>query len=564
MTLFPQFKSQYPPASAMMLDGMAEPFDPSRIAGPRRVGQRESLSLPPGPLTVSQVSALVKRAIETILPATLHVVGQISNAKRHSSGHFYFTLKDSSSELACVMWRSDAAKLKFKPIDGLEVVASGSVEVFERAGRYQLYVRKLEPRGVGALELAFRQLCEKLREEGLFDPARKKPLPRFPRRVAIVTSPTGAAVADMLRTIRRKFPCVEVLIHPVRVQGEGAAGEIAAAIARLNEYGDRHHRQDAGATPSYGIDVMIVGRGGGSIEDLWAFNEEIVARAVSASRIPIISGVGHETDLTVCDLVADARAATPTAAAELAVPDLNEVLVGIDAQALRIRLAAVGLCSLAAAGLKGLLHRRPFREPLTAVRHRSQAVDEAAHRLHRQLAHRLTTTRRRLDALESGLQRIAPHAYLLRTGARLRDIDSRLRRIIDRRLAGADRQLATFMDRLVRRPSIARLSWAKLRMERIADRMPGVIGQRLRTDKARLNALGTLLSAVSHERVLARGFSITRIRKGRRLVRSVEDITNRDRIVTQLADGEIESDVVSGRGPKKPGSVGRQQLDLFE
>ncbi|MDO8631193.1 MAG: exodeoxyribonuclease VII large subunit, partial [Phycisphaerales bacterium] len=299
-----------------------EPFNPDLI--PRRADEHRAALA--GPLTVSQLTSLIKRAIQDSLPATVHVVGEISNFKRHASGHLYLTLKDAGSELACVMWRADAAKLKFSPEDGLEVIATGGVEVFERAGRYQLYIRRLEPRGVGALELAFRQLCAKLEKEGLFDPRRKKPLPRFPRRIVLVTSPTGAAVADMIRTIERRFPCVHVLVYPVRVQGDGAAAEIASAVRSVNSNAERLG----------GVDLMIVGRGGGSLEDLWAFNEEIVARAIFASSVPIISAVGHEVDVTIADLAADVRAATPTAAAEIAVPVLDELLSGLGAQELRL------------------------------------------------------------------------------------------------------------------------------------------------------------------------------------------------------------------------------------
>ena len=208
------------------------PFDPNLIEVPSDEG---ALAAGRGQLTVSQVTALVKQALESALPRTIHVVGEISNFKRHSSGHLYLTLKDRFSELSCVMWRSAAERLKFSPTDGLEVIATGKIEVFERAGRYQLYIRKLEPRGVGALELAFRQLCEKLSREGLFDEGRKRPIPTYPERIALVTSPTGAALADMLRTIQRRYPCLHVLIHPVRVHGPGAAEEIADRGDRLLE-----------------------------------------------------------------------------------------------------------------------------------------------------------------------------------------------------------------------------------------------------------------------------------------------------------------------------------------
>jgi len=261
------------------------PFDPARIrrpAPPRDAGG-------PTLLSVRQVNELVRGAIAAHLPPTLHVLGEIGDLSRPASGHLYLTLKDPSSELRCVMWRSTAASLKFAPEAGMEVIATGSLEVYTPRGTYQLIVRKLEPRGVGALEVAFRQLKEKLEREGLFDPRRKKPLPRIPERIAVVTSPTGAAIRDILHTLARRFPALEIIVFPVRVQGEGAAEEIAAAIRLLNEH----------AAALGGLDLAIVGRGGGSLEDLWAFNEEVVARAIAASRIPIVSAVGHEVDVKI-------------------------------------------------------------------------------------------------------------------------------------------------------------------------------------------------------------------------------------------------------------------------
>jgi len=264
-------------------------FDPARMAA------KEEPALAARSMTVTQLNALVKRVLGNGLPATIHLTGQISNYSRPGSGHLYFTLKDENSEVRAVMWKTAATTVKFKIEDGMEVVATGGVDVYEPRGQYQFYVRKLEPKGVGNLELAFRQLYDRLSREGLFDNDRKKTIPKYPRRIGIVTSPTGAAIHDILQTLRRRFPCIEVMLYPVRVQGEGAANEIAAAIRKLNEQ----------ATALGGIDVMIVGRGGGSLEDLWAFNEEVVARAIFDSSIPVISGVGHEVDVTIADLVAD-------------------------------------------------------------------------------------------------------------------------------------------------------------------------------------------------------------------------------------------------------------------
>jgi len=254
--------------------------------------------------TVSEITGLVKLDLETSFPQ-VWVEGEISNFHRHTSGHVYFTLKDRTAALRAAMFRGEVARLRFEPKDGMQVVCRGRVSVYEPRGEYQLVVDTAEPKGKGALQLAFEQLKEKLRVEGLFDPGRKRKLPLLPKRIGVVTSPRGAAIVDIVRTLERRFAKLHVLIYPARVQGEGAADEIVAGIDRL------------GAWP--GIDVLIVGRGGGSIEDLWAFNEEKVARAIVRSPVPVISAVGHEVDFTIADFVADIRASTPTAAAEMVV-----------------------------------------------------------------------------------------------------------------------------------------------------------------------------------------------------------------------------------------------------
>ena len=256
--------------------------------------------------TVSELTRLVKTELENAFPM-LWVEGEISNFHRHHSGHLYFTLKDEISQLRTVMFRSDAKRVPFELKDGLQVVARGRINVYEPRGEYQLVVELLEPKGKGALQLAFEQLKEKLQKEGLFDPARKKKLPLLPKKVGVVTSPRGAAVVDIIRTLERRFARLHILLYPVKVQGEGAAEEIVEGIDYL------------GKLP--GIDVMIVGRGGGSIEDLWAFNEEKVARAIFRCPIPVISAVGHEIDFTIADFVADIRASTPSVAAEIVIKE---------------------------------------------------------------------------------------------------------------------------------------------------------------------------------------------------------------------------------------------------
>jgi exodeoxyribonuclease VII large subunit len=275
----------------------------------------ESLVKPDRVYTVSEITRLVKLEVENAFPV-LWVEGEISNCRCYPSGHIYFTLKDEQCQLQAVMWRSNARLLKFDLKDGLKVVCRGKISIYEARGQYQLMADLIEPKGKGALQLAFEQLKEKLRAEGLFDPKHKKPLPLFPKRVGIVTSPQGAAIVDILRTLERRFARLHILIYPAKVQGEGSADEIVEGIDFL------------GRQP--GIDVLIVGRGGGSIEDLWAFNEEKVARAIFRSPIPVISAVGHEVDYTIADFVADIRASTPSVAAEIVIKEEKALVDRID------------------------------------------------------------------------------------------------------------------------------------------------------------------------------------------------------------------------------------------
>src|SRR5678815_2829750 len=282
------------------------------------------------PLTVTQANTIARDVLEDTFP-DVWIQAEISNFKAHGSGHHYFSLKDARSQLNAVMFRGVNVHLRFKPADGLAVLARGRLTIYDTRGSYQMNVQWMEPLGAGSLQIAFEQLKAKLKAEGLFDPERKRPLPSLPRRIAVVTSPTGAALKDILRVLERRYAGLDVIIAPCRVQGDGSAREIADAIGIVNEI-------SAGSGPR--VDVMIVGRGGGSLEDLWAFNEEVVARAIAASRVPVISAVGHEVDFTIADFVADLRAPTPSAAAEMVIKSREELLARVTTAGTRLSQAA--------------------------------------------------------------------------------------------------------------------------------------------------------------------------------------------------------------------------------
>ena len=350
-------------------------------------------------LSVSQLTDVVKELLEGAFPA-VDVTGEITNFSRAHSGHCYFTLKDDNAQVRAVMWRSAAARLRFDLHDGLEVVCHGGLEVYAARGTYQLVVDRIVPRGMGALELALRQLHTKLAAEGLFAPERKRPLPRFPRRIAVVTSPTGAAIKDFLEVLRRRWRGTDVWIIPARVQGERAGAEIAAGIALAN-------RVEAE------IDTLVVCRGGGSAEDLWAFNEERVVRGIAASHIPVVSAVGHEIDVTLSDLAADMRALTPSEAAELVVPSAEEMRGLLGQFGGRLRAGLSRRAALARTRLTALAASRVLRRPMERVHDLARRLDElearatkAQHRWLDQAKHRVEKLRGKLDSL-SPLQVLA-------------------------------------------------------------------------------------------------------------------------------------------------------------
>ena len=413
----------------------------------------------------------------------ISVEGEVSNAHAAQSGHLYFTLKDARSQIRCVCFRTQLMRLKFRPEDGLHVTVRGSVSVYEQRGEYQIYVEHVEPVGLGALQLAFEQLKKRLEAEGLFDPERKKPLPMLPQRVGLVTSPSGAAVRDVVRILRRRFPNLHLIVYPVRVQGDGAAEEIVAAIKYFN-------RKQL-------VDVLIVARGGGSLEDLWAFNEEIVARAIAACTIPVITGIGHETDFTIADFVADVRASTPSAAAELVVRS-----------------------------------RQEFDRHLVEVRHKlSQHMRykllEARHRLRELGVHR------GLRQLEDLLRRSRQHTDELT--AQLAD---GLRGRLDR----ARRRYSTAGTRLLSVDLRARFRTFALQLEQASSGLGVRAVRALVVKRQRLDRLRLQLEERSPLRVLERGYAICYDAAGN-VVRAADGVAVGDRIRVQLSRGRLGAEV---------------------
>lgn len=342
-------------------------------------------------LSVSRLTSLLRELLEENF-RQVWVEGEVSNVSIPSSGHHYFSLKDGGAQLRCVMFKGAARNLKFRLADGTALIARGRVSVYDQRGEYQLICEYLEPAGLGALQAAFQQLKDRLGREGLFDQGRKRPLPLFPRRLGVITSATGAAIHDILTVLRRRFASLEILLYPVRVQGAGAALEIARAVEEMNRLKL--------------ADVLIVGRGGGSLEDLWAFNEETLARAVVRSTIPVISAVGHETDWTICDFVADLRAPTPSAAAELVMASADELRGRVEALEHRLRLAMETRLSSLEARVASL--RRLVADPSAALGHLSQRVDDLSSRLEQALNHGVIRLQDRFGRLESLLIQHSP------------------------------------------------------------------------------------------------------------------------------------------------------------
>lgn len=446
-------------------------------------------------LTVSELTASIRVLLETRF-AEVWVEGELSNTKVWTTGHLYFTLKDGAAQIKGVMFRSAVRYLKFAPEDGLHVIVRGRISVYDPKGEYQLVGEHMEPRGLGALQLAFDQLKRKLAAEGLFDAARKRPLPALPRRIGIVTSLDGAALRDIVRVLRRRYPNAHLVIAPSRVQGEDASSEIVRALRRIA-------RVD-------GVDVVIVGRGGGSLEDLWAFNEERVARAIAACPVPVISAVGHETDVTIADFVADLRAPTPSAAAELVVRRKDEFCASIDRLTHRLASAMRGRLSRLQARLHALMARPGYAGQRGRIAMRARHVTELAASLRHALADHLARRSRRYEQLHRALGAHDPR-----------------------------HRLGELRTRLVRQEG------------RLARAIAGCV----HSSVARFRPLAARLDGLSPLAVLGRGYAVAWTGTRTAILRDAGAVAPGDAIVVTLARGELEARVTSVT-PAPPADTG--------
>jgi exodeoxyribonuclease VII large subunit len=438
-------------------------------------------------LTVAELTRQIRGTLETKFGA-VWVQGEISNYKLHPSGHQYFTLKDQRAQIACVIFRNAMAPLRVPLTDGAQVQVYGNVSVFEARGQYQLSVQIVQTRGAGLLQAKFEALKRKLEAEGLFDAARKRPLPKFPAHIGIITSPSGAAIRDMLNVLQRRAPGVRILISPVRVQGVGAAAEIATAIRELSAPNE--------LWPTF--DLIVLTRGGGSIEDLWEFNEEIVARAIFHCAIPIVSAIGHEIDFTIADFVADLRAPTPSAAAELIVPDATELQRRVNELAIGLDRCLRNFLSQCQTHLRFLSERTLARELIKRMRDAQQQLDLTRETLRRAALQGVSQTRAALATFANALKSHKP----------------------DRELAARRAGFSDLHRRFVALPS-------------------QLLGKR----RERFGRLGKMLSVLGPQATLGRGYSITTDAEGN-LVRSISAVRPKMKIRTRVSDGEFDSRVV--------------------
>ncbi|HEV2489757.1 MAG TPA: exodeoxyribonuclease VII large subunit [Candidatus Acidoferrales bacterium] len=472
---------------------------------------------------VSELTLRIRDLFEGEFP-DIWVEGEVSNFHSAQSGHLYFTLKDAKAQIRCVCFRDQVRGLKFRPEDGLHITVRGAVSVYEPRGEYQIYVSHIEPVGLGALQLAFEQLKKRLEAEGLFDAARKKLLPALPRRIGIVTSPTGAAIRDILRVLRRRFPNLHVMLYPVKVQGEGAAQEIAGAIRHFNH--------------AKSVDVMIVARGGGSLEDLWAFNEEIVARAIAASQIPIITGIGHETDTTIADFAADVRAPTPSAAAEIVVRTRQEFekhIAELSRQmAQRIRYMILEWRH----ELRDLAAHRAFRRPEDLLRRGRQRLDEMNAALGTGLRSRLELARQRAGVAAARIGSFDLRGRVAGMRLRVERRRSELRGALERAVARKRRLYAVTQVRIASLDLRARVGRLRCWLERGGSELAARMARQLTATRRKVEAAALRLEERSPFQLLERGYAIAYDANGR-VLRSPEQVAIGDDIVVRLARGEI-------------------------
>ena len=516
------------------------PFNPDDASGapapdstPARRERRFAHLAEATQLTVSQVSELIRTTLETRIASPLRVVGEVSNLNVRQ--HWYFSLKDESSIISCVAWASSAKKFKFTPRDGQEVVATGHISHFGPQGRTQFYISNLEPIGEGALEQRFRALCEELRTLGYFDETRRKPLPILPRRIAVITSRTGAAIQDVIATARARCPAVGIVLVDVRVQGEGSVEEVVRAIRRI----DRDHR-------ALGVDAILVTRGGGSIEDLWTFNERLVADAVHECSLPIVAAIGHESDTTIIELISDRRAATPTQAAMLLVPDRMALIRQLDHHAHRVRTLLVRHLDRERARWEAVRRHEFFRAPERIIKTRTQRLERVTIDLPRSLRGRLHDANLRLARLAHRLEAVRPMTRTAAIHARLAVLEDRLRRALIR--GGRKREA----------------------LAQLQSRLTLVLERHLHRTRERTEWLANRLHGVDIRTVLRRGFTYTIAADGR-IIRSVRDVTAGETMTTHVVDGTIKS-IVGGSGQRpRPHQAKRRasadeppdQLDLF-
>jgi exodeoxyribonuclease VII large subunit len=477
--------------------------------------------------TVVELTARIRDLLEGEFH-DLWVEGEVSNCRLAQSGHLYFTLKDAKAQIRCVCFRDQLRLLKFRPEDGLHVTVRGSISVYEPRGEYQIYVEHIEPVGLGALQLAFEQLKKRLEAEGLFAIERKKPLPVLPRRIGVVTSPKGAALRDILRVLRRRFPNLHVIIFPVKVQGEGAAAEIVEAVRYFNR--------------AKLVDVMILARGGGSLEDLWAFNEEILARAIAESEIPIISGVGHETDFTIADFVADVRAATPSQAAEIVVRTRQEFERQIAEHARRLVQRMRVRFLEWRHEVRDLREARGFRRVEDMVRRYRQQLDELGAGMAESLRTRLQELHERLRVAQARVASFDLRGRAAALRMRIERLEGELGAVLERVVTKKRRRFTRAQVRIASMDLRARVGRLRRQLEQQSNGLRTLADHLLVAKRRRWEAASVRLQERSPFQLLERGYAIARDAAGN-VVRSVDQVALGDTVAVRLARGELGATV---------------------